>query len=384
MVISSSLAIHGGPATIPEGPPSWPPPDDHVRHALEDAARDGSWGRYHGPHVPRLEQQLAQMHEVGHALTCCSGTIAVELALRGLKIGGDDEVLLAGYDFGGNFRCIESVGARPVLVDIDPQTWCMAADRLEDAISSTTRAVIVSHLHGGSADMQSLCAVATAKGVRVVEDACQAPGAVVQGRPAGTWGDVGVLSFGGSKLLSAGRGGAIVTRHEDVYQRIKIYCERGNHAFPLSELQAAILTPQISHLGDRTATRQARVRKLLAACHSIQALAPVALPPDGDLASYYKVAWRYNPEQCGGWPRDQFVAAVQAEGVAIDVGFRGFLQRSNRRWRKVGPLSHSRNAADQTVLLHHPVLLEAPDTIERVALAISKVVDYASNHERPE
>ncbi len=379
MVISSPLAIHGGPSEIPAGPPSWPLRDDDVQRALEQAVSDGSWGRYHGPHVERLEQLLAQMHQVPYALACCSGTVAVELALRGLKIGAGDEVLLAGYDFGGNFRCIESVGAFPVLVDIDPHTWCITAERIEETMSSTTRAIVVSHLHGGSADMRKLCALASERGVRVVEDACQVPGAIVQGKPAGTWGDVGVLSFGGSKLLTAGRGGALVTPHEDVFQRIKIFCERGNHAFPLSELQATVLAPQFDKLGARNLTRQAGVRQLLSACTEVQALSPVALPADGDQASYYKVAWRFDPDHCGGWPRAQFVEAMQAEGVAIDVGFRGFLRRSDRRCRKSDHLEHAQKAVDQTVLLHHPVLLEDADTIRRVARAIAKVVDYAES-----
>ena len=379
MVISSPLAIHGGAAEIPEGPPSWPLKDDDVRQALERTVSDGSWGRYHGPHIERLEQLLAQMHRVPYSLACCSGTVAVELALRGLKIGAGDEVLLAGYDFGGNFRCIESVGAFPVLVDIDPHTWCMTTERIEDAMSMTTRAIVVSHLHGGSADMRKLCALASQRGVRVVEDACQVPGAIVQGRPAGTWGDVGVLSFGGSKLLTAGRGGALVTPHEDVFQRIKIFCERGNHAFPLSELQAAVLAPQASKLGARNSTRQVRMRQLLSACTQVQALSPVALPADGDQASYYKVAWRFEPDLCGGWSRAQFVEALQAEGVAIDIGFRGFLRRSGRRCRKPDQMEHAQKAADQTVLLHHPVLLEGAETINRVAQAIAKVVDFAES-----
>jgi dTDP-4-amino-4,6-dideoxygalactose transaminase len=380
MVISSPLAIHGGPSAIPAGPPSWPLKDDDVQLALRQAGDDGSWGRYHGPHVERLEQLLMAMHQVSYSLTCCSGTIAVELALRGLKIGAGDEVLLAGYDFGGNFRCIESVGAFPVLVDIDPQTWSMSAERIENAISSTTRAILVSHLHGGNADMRKLCALASKRGLRVLEDACQVPGAIVQGRPAGTWGDVGVLSFGGSKLLTAGRGGAIVTAHEDVFQRIKIYCERGNHAFPLSELQAAVLAPQIGKLDTHNATRQARVKQLLSACQEIPALSPVALPASGDQASYYKVAWRFDPDHCGGWHRAQFVDAMQAEGVAIDVGFRGFLRRSGRRCRKPYHLEYAQKAVDQTVLLHHPVLLENAETINRVRQAISKVVDHAASN----
>ncbi len=378
MVISNSLAIHGGPPVNPLGPPSWPPRDDDVQRAMAQLAQDGSWGRYHGPHVTELERRLADLHQVPHALTCSSGTIAVELALRGLKIGTGDEVILAGYDFSGNFRCIEAVGAVPVLVDIDPTNWCLDAQTIAEAVSPLTRAIVVSHLHGGSADMRTLSAVAAERGIRVVEDACQVPGAVVQGRPAGTWGDIGVLSFGGSKLLTAGRGGALVTRQEDLFQRIKIYCERGNDAFPLSEMQAAILVPQTARLAERNAIRETRVRQLLDETAHLEALSPVVLPAAGDRASYYKVAWRYDGTRSGDWSRAEFLAAMQAEGVAMDVGFRGFLRRSSRRCRQASTLEHAQNAVDQTILLHHPVLLEAAESISQITEALKKVLTFAA------
>src|SRR5205807_8690220 len=103
-------------------------------------------------------------------------------------------------------------------------------------------------------------------------------GAIVAGKPAGAWGDCGVLSFGGSKLLRAGRGGAIMTHREDVLQRIKIYCERGNDAFPLSELQAAVLVPQIPKLAATNDRRLAAVRSLLATCRDLPRLHSLQLP----------------------------------------------------------------------------------------------------------
>src|SRR4051812_41645727 len=100
------LAIDGGKPAIAEGPPSWAPPNDAVKSALEVAYADGSWGRYHGPHCERLKQLLSELCSSQHVWLCSSGTIAVELALRGLKIGPGDEVILAAYDFPGNFRAI--------------------------------------------------------------------------------------------------------------------------------------------------------------------------------------------------------------------------------------------------------------------------------------
>lgn len=374
-MVTERLAIDGGTPLI-SSKTTWPPADDEVREALQQAFADGSWGRYEGPNNERLIDALIKMHGVKFALPCCSGTFAVELALRALRIGQPDEVLLAGYDFSGNFRAIEAVGATPVLVDISPDTWCMDADAVEAAITKDTRAVLVSHLHGGIADLQRLRNIADRHQMVIIEDACQAPGALVQGRIAGTWGNVAVLSFGGSKLLTSGRGGAILTNDESAWQRAKIFCERGNHAFPLSELQAAVLIPQLTKLQARNQHRRQSVQVLLEQTKSLAALQAVRLPPPESAASYFKLAWKYDREQCGDWPRDRFLAAAQAEGVAIDAGFRGFIQRGSR-CRRSGTLDRSKSAAESTVLLHHPVLLESQPTIELVARALEKVIASA-------
>ena len=252
----------GGPPIRAQGPPDWPPRDAAVEEALRAALADGSWGRYDGGHVSRLEERLAAIFAIDHAATCGSGTFAVELALRALQVGPGDEVALAAYDYPGNFLSVHVVGARPLLIDLDPGNWNLSPARLAEAIGPATKAVIVSHLHGGLVPMREVTALAAEHGVRVVEDAAQAPGAVVQGRRAGTWGDVGVLSFGGSKLLTAGRGGALLTPHPEVHQRARLGLSRGNQVCPLSELQAAVLLPQLDRLAERNARRRGAVRLL--------------------------------------------------------------------------------------------------------------------------
>jgi dTDP-4-amino-4,6-dideoxygalactose transaminase len=184
---------------------------------------------------------------------------------------------------------------------------------------------------------------------------------------------VGVLSFGGSKLLTAGRGGAILTRHPDVHQRAKIYCERGNHAYPLSELQAAVLLPQLAKLDARNARRRVGVQQLLAGIRDLPGLRPVVNRAEPAEPVYYKLGFYYDADQLRGQSRQEFIAAVQAEGVAIDAGFRGFVHRGSRRCRRGGPLPHSKAAAAALLVLHHPVLLEPPEVIQRVALALAKV-----------
>jgi dTDP-4-amino-4,6-dideoxygalactose transaminase len=338
--------------------------------AVLAALRDGSWGRYEGPHGERLCQLLCELHGVDFAYPCSSGTLAVELALRAVDVRPGAEVVLAAYDFPGNFRSIEAVGATPVLADIESATWCLEPESFAEACASgRVQAVIVSHLHGGLADMQTICEIASRQQVAVVEDACQATGAQIQGRPAGSWGQVGVLSFGGSKLLTAGRGGALLTGSAEIYQRAKIYCERGNHAFPLSEIQAAMLPPQIVRLAEQNRRRAENVARLRAALASVPDMLPVSDCQRGT-ASYYKHAWRlvHADEQ----RRDAFVEHARRLGVDVGAGFRGFVRRSLRRCRRAGTLENSTRAAAQTVLLHHPVLLAPPEAVRLAADALRK------------
>lgn len=354
----------------------WPLPDDPaIREALLRAYEDGSWGRYHGPHVEQLEADLAAYHNVPATLSCASGTIAVQIALRGLNLPEGSEVILAAYDFPGNFRAIQDSGLFPVLVDINPRTWCLDVESIEAAIGEKTSAVIVSHLHGGIADMPAIREMADRRGIAIVEDACQAPGAQLQGKRLGTFGDVGVLSFGGSKLLTAGRGGAILTERAEVLQRAKIFCERGNHAFPLSELQAAVLLPQIKRLDAQNRARLhhvQRLRELLAA--SEERFQPIELHPEGEPA-FYKHAWLAASEQVARL----LIGKAEAAGVPLASGFRGFTKRPGSQARKVGALPMAENASSRTVILHHPILMQSPAAIVWIAQWISRELDAVVN-----
>jgi perosamine synthetase len=381
-------------------------PDEDVHQALNAAYRDGSWGKYQGVYVERFEKQLAHYHGVEFAATCGSGTFAVELALRALKIGPGDEVILAAYDYGGNFLSVHAVGAMPVLVDVDPENWNLNPDVLREAIGPKTRAVIGSHLHGGLVPMREVMGIAAERGLRVIEDAAQAPGAVVQGRKAGTWGDVGILSFGGSKLLTAGRGGAFLTRHADLFQRARLWLHRGNHVCPLSELQAAVLAPQLDKLDARNQQRAVNVRLLS------EGLSRARIPlrpfvnrtilahasgwcadPTETLTrsvseatarcadsqpGYYKLGFQYNPADFKGLSRERFLAAMRAEGIAFDEGFHALhVGRSPSRFRQVGDLAEASKAHEAALVLHHPVLLGGPADIQNVVSGASKILAYA-------
>jgi len=350
----------------------WPLPGDlAIREALLRAYEDGSWGRYHGPNVEQLEASLAALHDVPAALTCASGTIAVQIALRGLNLPEDSEVILAAYDFPGNFRAIQDSRLFPVQVDINPKTWCLDAETIEAAITKKTSAVIVSHLHGGIADMPAIREMADRRGIAIVEDACQAPGGRLHGQRLGTFGDVGVLSFGGSKLLTAGRGGAILSQRADVLQRAKIFCERGNHAFPLSELQAAVLLPQLENLDTMNRARQSGLQRLRGLLTSWEdALRSIELRSDSEPV-FYKHAWLAKSDDVA----QVLVRSAQQLGVPVTAGFHGFVKRPSSQAKKTGTLDSARGAASRTLILHHPILVQQdPQAIAWIAGWISKTL----------
>ncbi len=375
--MSDLPAVLGGSPVRPQGAPSWPCHDPLVFEALQAAFQDGSWGKYHGGRVERLEKALCEYHRVEFTLACGSGTFAVELALRALKVEPGDEVLLAAYDYPGNFLCIHAIGAQPVLLDVHSDNWNLDSGQIAAAVSPKTKALIVSHLHGGLVPMREVMVIAQDRGLAVIEDAAQCPGAVVQGKKAGTWGDVGVLSFGGSKLLSAGRGGGLLTSRADVFQRARTWCLRGNLLCPLSELQAAVLPPQLAKLDERNAQRLRAVHTLSKGLESIPGLRPFRHTLEDSRPGYYKLGLQYDAAAFG-LSRQRLVEAMQAEGMALDEGFHAaHVGRSPRRFRAAGALPEATRAHEGALVLHHPVLLGSNQDLEQVVTAFQKIHRHA-------
>jgi dTDP-4-amino-4,6-dideoxygalactose transaminase len=361
----------------------WPPAWEEVTLAVKQSLEEGGWGQYHGPNTRLLTERLSSYHEVEFVELCCSGTFAIELALRALQIGPGDEVILADYDFIGNFNDVVAVGARPVLIDIEPHNWNLNPELIGEAISPNTRAILVSHLHGGVVPMKRVVEIAREHGLRVIEDACQMPGAIVEGRKAGTWGDVGVISFGGSKLLSAGRGGAMLTSSPEIRQRAQVYCNRGNHAYPLSELQATVLLPQLERLDQRNQARSVSVSKLAESLKPYPGLRLLENRGTSDFPGYYKLGFQYDPNGFDGLSREMFVRAARAEGIELNAGFRAFhLCRSSRRFRKASELSFATVADVNMLALHHPALLSGDVAIDQITRCVHKIRTWADSIKR--
>ncbi|RLS42094.1 MAG: perosamine synthetase [Planctomycetota bacterium] len=386
---TDSPALLGGVPVRPAGPPVWPrrtPETDAVLLALSES---GDWGRYHGPHTGILIAALSQDLQRDHVQLCASGTAAVELALRGLSVGPGDEVILSAYDFKANFTNVVLLGAVPVLIDCRADDAQLEVSAVEAACTDKTRAIIASHLQGGLVDMPALREIADRRGVALIEDVCQSPGAVIAGRPAGAWGDVATLSFGGSKLVTAGRGGAVLTSRPEIAQRIKLYHQRGNEAYPLSEMQAALLLPQWKQLKHDHATRTKAVLEISSQLAREQQTSPPLAPlcrshlttdraTNQNAPAFYKLGFWYDNAGLEGLPRERFCRAMRAEGIAIDPGFAGLhLIHARSRFRAGGPLTHATQACSRIVMLHHPLLLESQTAARDFQSALDKITHHA-------
>lgn len=368
-------ALLGGTPLRPQGPPAWPIADPEIDDVLQRAAREGWWGRYQGGQTERLEAALREYLQVEHVLLCGSGNYAVELALRALKIGPGDEVILSAYDYPGNFLSIHAVGATPVLVDIDPRNWNISLAAIREAVRATTAALLVSHLHGGRAPMREIMEFATERGLLVIEDAAQATGARIDGRRAGTWGHVGVFSFGGSKKLTAGRGGALVTNLASAAQQARNHLVRaGNIVCPLSDLQAALLLPQLLKLDERNAHCWRNVQALCAAMAGLPGVRPFVDADEPALPAFYKLGLQFDASLFG-LSRDILLKGLRAEGFAVDEGFAAAHHaRSPKRYRQGSlMLIEAERAHHGCIMLHHPILLESADAMHAFAQAWRRI-----------
>ena len=347
-----------------------------VHEALARAAAEGAWRIYDGPYLANLRSLLAGHFNCEHVRLCCSGTFAVELAVRSLLLEPNAEVLLAGYDFPGNFRAVQDAGASVGLCDVAFDNWVPGVEQLEAARGPNTRAIVVSHLHGAMAPMASICSWAKQNGLLVIEDACQVHGASVDGKSAGAWGDLGVLSFGGSKLIASGRGGAVLTNDNRFAQRMTVFCERGNDAFALSELQAAVIIPQYEHLAIDHGLRLTAATSLIAHLSKVEWLSFGPLQGMNQPGFYKLGIMVLDSLLNSARVRETVLRSLSAHRIEIGPGFKGFVRRSANRCRQPVPLTNSRTAAERTLVLHHSHLLD-PQTglssIEQVKAAFQSI-----------
>jgi dTDP-4-amino-4,6-dideoxygalactose transaminase len=277
-----------------------------------------------GPEVEGLERELADFIGVPIALGVSSGTDALLAALMALRIASGDEVITSTYSFFATAGAVARLGAKPVLVDIQPDTFNIDPDQAAAAITSRTRAIIPVHLFGQPADLHPIINAAIKSEVVVIEDAAQAIGATYDGHQVGSLGAYGCFSFFPSKNLGAfGDAGLVTTTSKELGRRIRLLRNHGmepkyfHHVvggnFRLDALQAAVLRVKLPHLEASTAARQhnaARYRALFAGANLSDVRLPVEAPNRSHIYNQFVIRV---PE------RDRLQAALTAAGIGTEV-----------------------------------------------------------------
>lgn len=294
-----------------------------VRYVADAAAH--AWYGQAGVYHERFERAFADAVGRRLAMALPSCTSAIHLALMGLGVGPGDEVIVPDITWIATAAPITYVGATPVFADIDERTWCLSAESFEQCITPQTKAVIPVDLYGGMPDMDAVLAVAGRHGVAVVEDAAQAIGSRFGDRPAGAFGDAGVFSFHGSKTLTTGEGGMLVTDRQDLYDRALFLRDHGrapgekmfwNTAvawkYRMSSLQAALGLAQLERLEELVARKRDAFSWYREALDGVDGVSLNPEPP-GVFNSYWMVTALLGARF--GLTKETLIAGLRERGI---------------------------------------------------------------------
>lgn len=334
----AGLAILGGRPAVPAGAiKGWPPIGDLDRKLVLESL-EGSDHAF-GPNCRAFEKEFAAWNGNAYAINTNSGTAALHMAMAACGLSAGDHVLVTAYSWSSSATAILHANCIPVFVDIDFDTMNMDVAKIEEAITPRTKAIVVVHLHGLAADMKRVLEIARRRGLKVIEDACQAHGATVAGKKVGTWGDCAAFSFNQNKCLSAGEGGMFVTDDKAAYDAaVQVWNfgetrtpaqSRDYHAYALgwmyrsNDISAAFGRAQLTRLDEYIAVQREHAALLK---KDLAGLKGLILPaePAGCGHTYYNFTSRIDMEAIGwtGEPqrmRDAVMKAIQAEGVPVSV-----------------------------------------------------------------
>ena len=251
--------------------PSWPVSGPRERELLDEVLSSGAWGGYH-PFVGRFEQEFAAFQQCRFGLSACNGTVTIEMALEALGIGEGDEVIVPAISFISTATAVSRVRATPVFVDIEPDTFNIDPERIREAISPKTRAIIPVHFGGPMADMDAITAVASAHGLPILEDAAHAHGSEWNGTRAGSIGAISSFSFQNGKVMTAGEGGILLSSDEALIDRVREILDQGRREgegwffhytlgtnYRITAWQSAVLIAQLERLPEQNQRRARNV-----------------------------------------------------------------------------------------------------------------------------
>ncbi len=321
----------------------WPSFTEEEAQAVQRVLLSNRVNYWTGNECREFEREFASWCTTEYAIALANGTVALDLALKGLGIGAGDEVIVTPRTFIASASCVVNAGATPVFADVDAESGNLSADTIKNFITSRTKAVICVHLAGWPCDMDPIMALAKQHGFKVIEDCAQAHGALYKGRRVGSIGHVSAWSFCQDKIMTTGgEGGMVTTNDEALWRTMWAFKDHGKsfHAvyekehppgfrwvhesfgtnWRMLEMQAVIGRIQLRRMQTWTMQRTKHAAAILQACREFEAL-HVPTYPSSDTHAHYKCYVQVVPEKLApGWSRDRIVAEINQRGVPCYQG----------------------------------------------------------------
>jgi len=406
------LAIAGGEPLRQQPYPSWPIWTQAEVAAVQAVVTSGRWGSTHGTEVQHFETEFAAYQDAAYGIAVVNGTVALKLALTAAGVGVGDEVLMPGYTFVATATAALEVGAVPVFVDIDPETYTIDPAHAAALITPRTRAIVPVHLGGRPADMDAILDLAQRHDLVVIEDAAQAWGSAWNGAKVGALGDIGGISFQASKNITAGEGGMLLTNDPAIGEMARSLSNCGRQPeglwyahyvlggnYRLGEFQGAVLRVQLQRYPEHLARRQANAAYLARGLAEIDGISTLRSDPRVTANAYHIFFMRYDAEAFGGVPKGQFMKAMQAEGIqgvhggySLPVYRQPVMQAKNfglptpplfhgvhphpPDYRQVALPATDRACDDEAIWIRHNMLLGDRQAMDDIVEAILKIQRY--------
>jgi len=394
----TKIAINGGTQAKTKAFPKWPHSDEREIELVGEVFSSGNWWRMTGDKVKTFECNFAALHNVKYCLGVTNGTHAIEIALTALGIKHGDEIIVPAVTFISTGSAVIYVNATPVLVDIDPETFCMIPEAFEKAITPKTKAVIPVHMAGHACDMERICAIAKKHNIKVIEDAAHAHGGQCNDKMIGSFGDISIFSFQNGKIMTCGEGGALITNNEELYKRAYLIHGVGRpdgdrvyeHSVlgsndRMNEFSAAILIAQQDRLSEMNKKRDKNALLLDSLLADVEGIKPQGRKEYATLITHYMYMFYYDSNSFNGLSRKDFVDYLIDEGVPAFICFpvlsdTTFFRNSDFYGRinnfeqlATNDISNSKNIAANVVWLPHFTLLGDEQDINEIAQAISTI-----------
>ena len=352
----------------------WPVNSDDILKAIHDLFDSGNWWLYKGDVVRAFEARFAQAHDCAYGISVCNGTVGLDIALKALGIGPGDRVILPAFDFYSLPKSVLNTGATPLFVDVCPENLTIDAEQVQAQIQTEgVKAVVAVHISGSVAQLDVLKRCCDGAGVFLIEDCAQATGARYCGQRVGSWGDLGVFSLGGGKLMTCGQGGMITTSNSELFDKCHALVNRGltidgelnpygiiGENYQLSELAAATLGPQLDILDDLCDQRERRMSWLDQQLLHINGLTPFTQFPNTTCRAQMTYDFFCNPSTINP---TRLIQLANERDVPLHQSYSAVSSdaRLFNHFSMAGDYPVARAAQDTTVAISHRHFLQDDD-----------------------